>query len=171
MAGIEISITDIGGERIKRRLDRLSQMDTKSLLDDIGAVIESQVRRRIEEEKESPNGKAWEELSSRYEKWKKKRSSGGILQLDNHLLDSIQYEVRGDEIIVGSNLIYSWTHQKGRKLKKDDAEEPKKSKVKAAKKSKAEEAKIPARPYLGLSSSNRDEVKETITDWLRREFL
>jgi phage virion morphogenesis protein len=154
MAGIEISITDIGGERIKRRLARLSQMDTKSLLDDIGAVIESQVRRRIEEEKESPDGKAWEELSSRYEKRKKKRSSGGILQLDNHLLDSMQYEVRGDEIIVGSNLIYSWTHQEGRKFKK----------------SGAGEAEIPARPYLGLSSSNRDEIKETIADWLRREF-
>lgn len=144
MAGLEFSIVDVGGRQVKRRLDRLSHIDTTDLLESVGAVVESQIRRRIKHEKKSPDGEAWEELSPRYAKRKKKVSSGGLLELHGGLLDSIQFEVRGDTLVEGSNLIYSWTHQIG-----------------------DESRGIPDRPYLGLSPEDGDEIEETVIDWLK----
>lgn len=165
MAGLEFSIVDVGGRQVKRRLDRLSHIDTTDLLESVGAVVESQIRRRIKHEKKSPDGEAWEELSPRYERRKSKISSGGLLELHGGLLDSIQFEVRGDTLIEGSNLIYSWTHQVGDKREAPSWSGAGRSGGKMA--SSTHTVEIPARPYLGLSDENRDEVEDVVIDWLK----
>lgn len=177
MAGIELRITDIGGFRTKMFLHLLSQIDATELLESIGTVVESQVRRRIKHEKKSPDGKDWKKLghspgSEKYERWKKKVSSGGLLELHEGLYDSIQFEVRGDELIAGSNLVYSWTHQVGDKREAPSWSGAGRSGGKMA--SSTHTVEIPARPYLGLSSENRDELEEVIGDWINdqvRRFL
>jgi phage gpG-like protein len=54
-------------------------------------------------------------------------------------------EVVGDEVEIGSNLIYAATHQMG-----------------------DEERNIPARAYLGLSDDDESELQEVIDDFISR---
>lgn len=112
------------------------------LLENIGALVESQTRRRIQEEKTGPDGKAWQAWSDRYAR---NRPGGrSLLQSEGGLLDSIQYLVTDGEVEVGSNLIYAATQQYG-----DDARG------------------IPARPYLGISDENEAEIDELLQDHYR----
>lgn len=131
----------------ERKLKKLSVLDTIDLLDTMGAVIESQTRNRIDKEKKDPEGTSWVDLDPDYERWKKKRSSGGILVLFGHLLDSISYNVTSGEIEVGSNLVYAWIHQVG-----------------------SEDGDTPARPYLGLSDENVTELRGVVNDWFKEEL-
>lgn len=146
-AGVVIDLTRIGGVTVKRRLDQLSRIDTRDLLEVVGAVAESQVRRRLSDEKTTPDGTPWPVLDDDYAEWKRTVSSGGLLQLRGDLTDSIQYFVNGDDLEVGSNLAYAATHNYG-----DDSRG------------------IPAREYLGLSTGNVDELEEVVVDWLREEL-
>lgn len=130
------------------RLARLERMDLREMLEGIGAEIESQTRRRLQVEKTSPEGEDWVDWSETYVSRKhgdsgghephpdQLRSAGGhtILQLDGGLTDSIQYDVDDHEVIVGSNLIYARVHQEGFEG-------------------------IPARPYVGLSDENTEDVE------------
>ncbi|MFB1078141.1 phage virion morphogenesis protein, partial [Photobacterium damselae] len=65
-----ISVQVTGTEQLRRYqqlLDRLSNPNHKpQLLDALGAVVESQTRRRIADEKESPDGQAWPDWSQAY---------------------------------------------------------------------------------------------------------
>lgn len=124
---------------IDRKLEKLA---SKGLLEDtaegIAGVIESQVRRRIDEEKEAPDGSEWKEWS---QEWannpERSRRSGGKLELYGHLLDSIESQVQGgDTVIVGSPLVYAGRNHD-------------------------------QRPYLGLSSDNEEEIIEVVNDVFR----
>ena len=142
MNGVKIEITTRGVVNARRVLDRLSHFDTRDLLDNIGAVVETQTRRRLSEEKTDPEGQPWEPLSERYAAWKEKHSSGGILELEGDLIGSITHKPSHDAVQIGSNVLYSTAHQLGTE-------------------------DIPERPYLGLSDDNADEVEEAVTTWLR----
>lgn len=142
--GIKIDVRPTGFDQARRRLQKLSHFDLRDLLDNIGAVVESQVRRRIMEEKESPDGTPWAPLSEKYAKRKKKVSSGGLLELHHYLLDSITHNPVGDTVEIGSNLDYAATHQFG-----------------------SEDGTTPARPYLGLSDDDSDEVTVAISTWFQ----
>jgi len=113
---------------------------TAELLESVGALVESQTRRRIQEEKESPEGEAWEAWSERYAATR--HGGNSLLQGEGDLLDSIQYLAGDDEVEVGSNLVYAATHQYG---------DPGRG--------------IPARPYLGLSDEDEQEIDELIRDF------
>ncbi len=103
-----------------------------------GALIESQTRRRIAEEKTGPDGNAWAAWSPEYEATRK--SGQSLLMNEGELLDSIAWAVSGDDLEVGSNLVYAATHQFG-----------------------SEDGTIPARPFLGLSADNENELLELVT--------
>lgn len=139
--------------RLNRRMREfsrtLSKAGARSLLDAVGAIVESQTRRRIADEKTSPAGKPWDDWSEAYAASKhgaddahdahpgELRESGGhsLLVLDGGLLDSVQFLVTGEEVEVGSNLKYA---------RRQNA----------------------ARPFLGLSKDNEREVVEIIDDFL-----
>jgi phage virion morphogenesis protein len=158
----------IGGPAIKRRLDRLGHLDTVDLLEVVGATAESQVRRRLSDEKTAPDGSEWPALSEDYAAWKKKRSSGGLLQLYGHLTDSIQFEVRGDEVLVGSNVDYAATHNYGDTREAASWSGAGRSGGKVA--SATHTVTFPARTFLGLSDENKDELEQVVADWLRDEL-
>jgi phage virion morphogenesis protein len=84
---------------------------------------------------------------------KKGRKGGGKTLTDSaRLRNSITSDVEGDTVLVGSNVKYSRIHQKGGK---------------AGKKHKSV---IPARPYLGMSKADRQEVADTINDFFSGAF-
>lgn len=141
MAGTALIYDFSGLDRFAARLARLTRLDRRQLLDDLGAALESQTRRRIQEEKESPGGEEWADWSPRYAA----RRHGGhsLLMAEGHLDDSITHVPGNDEVEAGSNLIYGATHQFG---------DP--------------ERNIPARSWLGLSDDNEAELDEIAAAFL-----
>lgn len=144
MTGVALRVDLTGLKAVQARLDRLASIDRRQLLQNIGSVVESQTRRRIESEKQSPEGQPWPKWSDRYAET---RGSGkSLLRGDSQsgLLDSIDHQVNGDEVEIGSNLVYAATHQFGDR-----------------------ERGIPARPYLGLSGANAAELEEILISTLQ----
>ena len=105
--------------RFDSRLKELGNPDLRDLLENIGSEVESQTRYRISVEKKAPDGSEWPDWSEDYAKNKHGRrkhshpgalrSSGGhsMLELDGELLNSIQYEVQSNAVLVGSNKVYA----------------------------------------------------------------
>lgn len=137
MTGVALRVDLRGIEQVQARIDELAAVDRAQLLDDAGALVESQTRRRIADEKTGPDGQAWPAWSPGYAKTR--HGGHSLLRAESGLLDSVQHLVTGDEVEIGSNLVYAATHQFG---------DPKR--------------KIPARPYLGLSTDNAREVEQLL---------
>jgi len=83
----------------------------RELLETIGAVAESQTRRRISDEKTAPDGTPWQAWSAGYAKTRHGNQS--LLQGDGGLLDSIEYQVNGSHVHIGSSLAYAAAQQNG----------------------------------------------------------
>lgn len=136
-------VYDLSGlQRLESRVRRLAKIKKPELLDIIGALVESQTRKRIQTEKEGPTGEAWQAWSAKYAA---KRSSGRtMLMNEDHLLDTITYlRVDQDSIEVGSNMIYAATHQFG------DGDRG-----------------IPERAFLGISDGNETELIRNVDNYL-----
>ncbi len=148
MADVGIVI-DLEFARLAKRLERLADAELGELLDLAGSEVESQTRRRIESEKTDPlTGDGWDDWSEGY---KPTRHDGqSLLEGEGDLLDSITYELTGDAVIIGTNLIYGAIHQFGGEEVGID---------------------IPDRKYLGLSSENEDDLIVIVDDWLDAQIM
>lgn len=128
--------------RRAHQVAELGNFDPGALLDAIGQEVAEQTRDRLMNEKESPDGVPWVSWSDSYAET---RHSGHSLLVSNgHLADSIQHVVAGDNVEVGSNLVYAAIHQF------DGAE------VGMA---------IPERPYLGISAQNERDLTGLLNDF------
>lgn len=139
MAGTGIRVEVQGLARVNAELGRIGNADLRPLLDALGFEVEGQTKRRIDEEKSAPDGTPWAPLSPEYQAWKQdKKGAVGLLEFEGHLLKSIQYQFVGANAVeIGTNMIYGAIHQSGG----DDVGK-----------------NIPARPYLGLSDENVDDL-------------
>jgi len=140
MTGAALHYDLSGVDRLRERVGGLARKDRARLLDMIGAAVESQTRRRIEEDKAGPDGTPWPAWSARYAATR--HGGQSLLEGEGDLMDSLDYVASDDEVEVGSNLIYAAVHQFG---SEDDSDQ-----------------NIPARPYLGLSADDEAELEETI---------
>ena len=142
MSGAGLTYDFRGLEALQQRINKLAKGDRKKLLDVIGATVESQTRRRIQEEKESPEGDAWPAWSDNYAA--RRPEGASLLMSTDHLLDSITFlKEDKNSVAVGSNIIYAATHQFG-----------------------DEDRNIPARPYLGVSDDNEKDLIRDVDDYL-----
>lgn len=106
-----------GFAKARQVFDRLSHRDTHDLLDTIGQQVENQTKGRISSgEMVGPDGIPWPDLSIDYERWKVRKKGWAVtmLRLEGHLLESIQHIVSGDEVEIGSNLVYAHANQETR---------------------------------------------------------
>jgi phage virion morphogenesis protein len=133
-----------GFTALQARMNRLGRVKKREILDIIGAQVESQTRRRIQDEKDSPAVVAWPAWSDRYAK---RRPAGkSLLMNEDRLLDTLTYlMVDQDSVEVGSNMIYAATHQFG---------DP--------------ERNIPARAFLGISPANEHELVRELDKYIDR---
>ncbi len=136
-----------GLDRANRQLQALASADYDDLLAGLAAEVESQTRRRIQQEKTAPDGTPWAPLNPDYKARKRERSGGGILELEGDLRDSLESRVAGGEAVIamGINLPYAAIHQLG-----------------------GEAVGMPwidARPYMGVSDDNLDDLQALIDDW------
>lgn len=158
----------------QRLLDTLGRSDHKAeLLESIGAVVESQTRRRISDEKTAPDGSAWTPWSAAYQKTRHGNQS--LLQGEGALLDSIEYQVQRNSVRVGSALAYAGVHQDGfsgqvqvpahiRRITQAFGKALK-FPVYSSVGGFTRQMEMPARPYLGLSSDNQTELLAVIGDF------
>lgn len=128
-------------DQISGRLNRLAGTvgDLTVPMRAIGGVLESSTRRRIAETKTAPGGRRWDDLSP--ETLKAKKGKGSILVEHGNLLGSITHQAAKDSVIVGSVMGYAVHLQEGTRH-------------------------MPARPFLGLSSQDYQDIDDLLADWL-----
>jgi len=147
MSGVTLQIH--GLDKVNAMLDRFAasiQGRRPDLLAAMGAEVESQTRRRIQDEKTSPAGGSWPGWSPRYAATR--HGGQSLLQAgttQETLLNSLECFADSDSAEVGSNKEYAAIHQFG-----------------GAEVGKA----IPARPYLGVSDANAADLEQVARDWL-----
>ncbi|WP_020185948.1 phage virion morphogenesis protein [Methylopila sp. 73B] len=155
MAGVSISVDLTGLGRAEQIVAALAGFDGEPLMSAIGAVGESQTRRRISDEKTSPDGTPWAP----------NRRGGSILvDTGQHLLQSVAWTASSDEAVWGASWEHAHVHQEGATIIPRNAEvlvfESDGSTFFAKK------VTIPARPFVGISDDNRAEIEELVTDFL-----
>lgn len=116
----------------------LASGDLKAAFTDIGEYLKISHRERFGRQ-ESPDGQAWAPLDPKYQA-RKKKNTDKILVLEGLLRDLLAYNASADGLEFGTNLVYGATHQFGRP-----------------------EAGIPARPFLGFSEEDQDEILQILT--------
>jgi phage virion morphogenesis protein len=156
MSGVALEITETGLTEALLTIDGIAEAPTGELMEGIGRLVQEQTRRRIEQEKTSPAGAAWQP----------NRAGTSILFQSGALSRSIDYAAGEDSVQVGSGLVYARIHQDGGTIR------PKNAKALVFQMGNqlvfARSVDIPARPYLGLSADNQNEVVEAAEDWLER---
>ncbi|MDH5525216.1 MAG: phage virion morphogenesis protein [Desulfobulbaceae bacterium] len=114
MAGVSCKTRMNGLQQLQARLNQLSaaRIDFKPLLEEVGALIESETRYRIETEKESPAGDKWPEWSEAYAKTR--HSGHSLLENEGDLADSLTSElIKKNTVETGTPLIYGATQHLG----------------------------------------------------------
>ncbi len=137
---IDINVDD---QDVKAALNALLARigDLQPAFRDLGEALLNSTRARFSSQT-APDGSPWKALSPAYQK-RKKQNKDKILTLYGILSGTLDYQVSPAELLVGTPLLYGATHQFGR-------------------------GAIPARPFLGISSGDKDEILDILREHLIR---
>lgn len=151
MSGVGLQLDWRGMAELQVQVNRMAHLDKRGLMDAVGTEVESQFRRRITEEKTSPDGKPWPAWSPAYAATR--HSGQSLLEAEGHLRDSMTHVVAidGSDVDTGSNLIYA-------RIQNDGGAEVGKP-------------GLPAREYAGLSIDNRRDLVDVISDWMEQHWI
>lgn len=139
MSGSFINVKTEGDEEIRQALARLEQngRDLAPVYSDIGEFLQIVHDERFRKQT-SPEGDPWAPLSPKYLA-RKKRNKARILVLNDVLAGTLHYQTTAEGLMFGTDRVYGATHQFGRL-----------------------EAGIPARPFLGISDADGQEILRLI---------
>lgn len=157
MSGTGASIQWNGLDKlISENANKLTS-ERKKLLESVGEVIVSSSVDRFKEER-SPEGKRWRKSRRAALQGGKTLSDTGLLQ------KSLSKQVVGSSVFVGSNLAYAGIHQFGGIIKPKNK---KKLKFQGTNGENvfATEVKIPARPFIGITNTDKESIAEIIKDF------
>lgn len=180
MSGVTFTVT-LDDAQVMGALDRLALVgEDPGLLRILGDYGRDSTRRRWISQT-SPNGTPWAALSSAYAEIKP--SGYGILYLSGTLEGSVTYRTGASEVSWGSPMVYAAVHQFGATIV------PKSAKALsfvmgdtfaagnsgAMGKTQAflvqvRSVTVPARPYLGISMEDREEIPLLAGEYLVRQF-
>lgn len=155
--GLKIEMADLLKAEMHVSRLALEAGDSEKLMAELGALGESQTRRRIEVEKTAPDGTPW-----------KPNIEGHsiLLETGRHLRDSIAFIASADEVQWGESWEFAHVHQYGATIA------PKSARalifMLKGKKTGAKKVTIPARPSVGISEANAHEITEHVSDFLGR---
>ena len=130
MTTVKITVSGLA-ETEKRMEDIASGAWKRGLLAIVGGLVQRQTVTRIRSEKTAPSGAAWAGWAKSTAR--RKRKGDGLMVETGRLMGSISASVAGDTAVIGTNVFYGAFHQEGT-------------------------PKMLARPFLGLSKANEDEV-------------
>lgn len=136
-----------------RRLKPLIDFDAYALMSEIGSQGESQTRDRVLMDKTSPDGAPWLPNTT----------GTPILVKDGGLVGSLSSRASNTEAEWGASQEYAHVHQNGMTII------PKNKKALQFKIGNqvitVKSVTIPARPFIGLSEENRQEIIDLVTDF------
>lgn len=147
MSGTLITIEANTGE-VGKHLQRIAERaeHLPDVLTELGEVLVPSVYARFVAGV-APDGEPWAPLAPRTLRRKK---GPGILRESLALQDSIHYQVEGDTLHVGTDVVYGAIHQLGGTIKHKGGGK----------------TKMPARPYLGLSAGDETAMLAVVADYL-----
>lgn len=129
------------GEMLRGVATRMSNLSP--ILKAIGDRAAEQTKRRIESGGPAPDGAPWAPPK------RPDPRRRNTLRVTGQLRDSIRYQMIGDDTVaIGTNKIYAAIHQLGGQAGRGHA------------------ATIPARPYLGFSTADIEEINKIISEWV-----
>lgn len=189
--GVRIKINDAAVLQQLGVIDGI-EADKREVLEPFGAYVVTATQRRFELET-APDGVRWPQLSPRTAAKRIKgrvRGFFNILRVTRRLEQSITYQVRNDELHVGSNVAYAAAHQLGAEIDVQERQQTiyqhydaktdtfdqkfrRKSRSNFARDVavKAHTIPIPARAYLGIDDGDRSELGTIITDFMAERGL
>lgn len=149
MSGACVSVNAKEIEALAKKLNgyALSVSDERSLLHSLGVEIESQMHERLTSIKEAPDGSKWAALAMSTKKYLQIHYPGARPPLwrTGDLIDTIESQAQGSVLIAGATKEYAGYLQKGTK-------------------------RMPARPFIGLSTEDVSELSQLIDLWLKERF-
>lgn len=133
------------GNGLQKAIDALA--DPRPFLEEAGDILVANTVARIVLTKQDPKGQAWPAwaTSTLIARTKKGNAGNGLLFDDGTLARSIKSQVNGKSVEVGSDgsAPYAVFLQEGT-------------------------ANMPARPFIGISKQDRDEVHAALVDYFRK---
>jgi phage gpG-like protein len=151
--GVSITVDVADFAAIERLVSRMSAFDATELMSVISAMGESQTRRRISDEKTAPDGTAWAP---------NREGTPILLKSGEHLLGSIAWTSSAAEAEWGASWEHAHVHQSGMTIVPKNAKQL--SFMLGGKLVHAKKVTIPARPFIGLSAENGEEILRLVTD-------
>ena len=170
-AGVSLKVDD---SAVLGALSRLIAAggNVQGVLKDIGERLVPSTKARFVSQT-SPDGVPWKPVNPDYAKEKEEQGFGSsILTRGRDLRDGIHSQVDASSVEVGSNKIYARIHQLGGTIKPKADRKTENGRPAALVFSiggrivKRASVTIPARPFLGLSADDREEIEAIIETWL-----
>lgn len=175
MAGTHLTVT-LDDAQARAGLERLSRLDTQTLMPRLGEYLQRSTKARFKTQI-APDGRTpWAQLKERYAQ-RKKYNHDKVLTLRGYLRSSIHYQIPNAQTVeVGSNQKYAAIHQFGGTIQKKarpatvhfGAGKTKNLFVKKKNAARHKQVTIDARPFLGLSETDRQEIVQITLAWLRQ---
>jgi len=135
---------------LEEKLHQLAGGIPRRVKEAIAEGVKSRTLRRFEESR-APDGTPWPPLSPvTLARSKRRRKGAKPLFNQGRFRNSIAWTVRGDAIVVGTNVVYARIHQYGGYA------------------GRGRKVRIPARPYLGITEEDRREAERLLKEWLQR---
>lgn len=133
MTGVKVSVGIENGAAVEKDLAALARStgDLKPLFGSIGEYVLQTIDQRFRDEVD-PQGRKWQQVTAAT---RKRKRHPKILTESHRLARSYAYQASSSHLEVGSNDVRAATHHYGR-------------------------GNIPARPALGVSDDDRDEILE-----------
>lgn len=160
MAGARVELEFDSRQTLAALRNALAELDNpRAVLLDIGEALVNSTRDRFRAER-GPDGVPWAALSPRYLA-NKSPNPGKILQRSGALVRQIFPQVEGTTLLVGTDRVYGATHQFG-------ALQGRFGKTKRG--APIPWGTIPARPFLGVSAEDDQEIIAILRDHLQRRL-
>jgi phage virion morphogenesis protein len=159
--GMTFTIRPSGLDVIEAALGRLQATagDLRPAMDEIGSQLLQRTQRRFEEQ-QGPDGEAWQPLSP--VTVRRRGDAGPIRRISGDRYRSLTSEASPDSAEIGTNWPYARIHQLGAAQG---------SSGRSRRNGPIPWGDIPARPYLGLSDEDNDDVLDIIARHLQGGML
>lgn len=181
MAGSHLTIT-VEDAALRAMLERRSQADTGRLAPRLGEYLQSSTQARFTTQT-APDGTPWAPLKQSTIR-RKKTNADKILTLRGYLRGGIRWQALDDNTVqVGSNLKYAAIHQFGGEIQQPARQATVRYRsvsgrvLFAGRKHRRVTERLvnvpshtihmPARPFLGISQLDDQEIRSIILGWLR----
>lgn len=151
MAKSGVSLNWNGFDRAVNGLASRSASAKTVLMAEIGEALVSGTIDRFTKG-EDPEGHTWEPSGRAWAEGVDDGGFGKTLVDTARLRNSIDYAAAPDALAVGSNVVYARVHQLGGKA------------------GRGRKVTIPARPYLGVSKADMEEVQSILAEFLAQPF-